>query len=143
MRAARRRELLDQGAFSLDRVLAHTPDFLTDDEHEHNDDIASMSFEVADPIDPETSARLLAVANDLRGVALPLGMPLVGEIANVICDVVQRFRVGSTGAASLVKMLYHTLRKAYDAVGRGDQLQHETEIRDVLRDLRIKIAAGV
>jgi G3E family GTPase len=46
-------ELLDQGAFSLDRVLAHTPDFLTDDEHEHNDDIASMSFEVENPIDPE------------------------------------------------------------------------------------------
>ena len=46
-------ELLDQGAFDLNRVLAHTPDFLTDDEHEHNDDIASMSFEVTAPIDPE------------------------------------------------------------------------------------------
>ena len=106
-------------------------------------DLGGAAMAASDPIDPETSARLLAVANDLRGVALPLGMPLVGEIANVICDVVQRFRVGSTGAASLVKMLYHTLRKAYDAVGRGDQLQHETEIRDVLRELRIKIAAGV
>ncbi len=46
-------ELLDQGAFDLDRVLAHTPEFLSDDEHEHNDDIASMSFEVEAPIDPE------------------------------------------------------------------------------------------
>ena len=46
-------ELLDQGAFDLQRVLAHTPDFLTDDEHEHNDDIASMSFQVETPIDPE------------------------------------------------------------------------------------------
>ncbi|MCC6717056.1 MAG: GTP-binding protein, partial [Acetobacteraceae bacterium] len=46
-------ELLNQGAFDLNRVLAHTPDFLTDDEHEHNDDIASMSFEVENPIDPE------------------------------------------------------------------------------------------
>jgi G3E family GTPase len=46
-------ELLDQGAFDLNRVLAHTPDFLTDDDHAHNDDIASMSFEVANPIDPE------------------------------------------------------------------------------------------
>ena len=106
-------------------------------------DLGGAAMAASDPLDPEPSARLLAVANDLRGVALPLGMPLVGEIANVICDVVQRFRVGSTGAASLVKMLYHTLRKAYDAVGRGDQLQHETEIRDVLRELRIKIAAGV
>jgi G3E family GTPase len=46
-------ELLNQGAFDLNRVLADHPDFLTDDEHEHNDDIASMSFEVTGPIDPE------------------------------------------------------------------------------------------
>jgi G3E family GTPase len=46
-------EILDQGAFDLKRVLAHTPDFLTDDAHEHNDDIASLSFEVTKPIDPE------------------------------------------------------------------------------------------
>jgi G3E family GTPase len=45
--------LLDQGAFDLARVLAHTPDFLTDDAHEHNDDIASMSFELQQPVDPE------------------------------------------------------------------------------------------
>ncbi|MCX7383188.1 MAG: GTP-binding protein [Alphaproteobacteria bacterium] len=46
-------ELLNQGAFDLNRVLVHTPDFLTSDEHEHNDDIASMSFEAKKPIDPE------------------------------------------------------------------------------------------
>jgi G3E family GTPase len=45
--------LLDQGAFDLNRVLVDHPDFLTDNEHEHNDDIASMSFEVKEPIDPE------------------------------------------------------------------------------------------
>jgi hypothetical protein len=106
-------------------------------------DLGEVAMSASDPIDPETSARLLAVANDLRGVAVPLGMPLVGEIANVMCDVVQRFCVGSTGAAALVKMLFHTLRKAYDAVGRGDQLQHETEIRLLLKELRVKIAAGV
>jgi G3E family GTPase len=46
-------EVLDRGAFDLDRVLAMEPDFLTDDAHEHNDDVASMSFEVERPIDPE------------------------------------------------------------------------------------------
>ena len=45
--------LLDQGAFDLSRVLAHTPDFLDSDAHEHNDDIASLSFEAPRPIDPE------------------------------------------------------------------------------------------
>jgi len=46
-------ELLDQGAFDLKRVLADHPDFLADDAHEHNDEIGSMSFEVATPLDPE------------------------------------------------------------------------------------------
>ena len=46
-------ELLNQGAFDLKRVLAEVPDFLTNDEHEHNDDIASMSFEAEKPLDPE------------------------------------------------------------------------------------------
>ncbi|HET9020220.1 MAG TPA: GTP-binding protein [Acetobacteraceae bacterium] len=45
--------VLEQGAFDLDRVLAHTPDFLDDDAHTHNEDVASMSFEVQRPIDPE------------------------------------------------------------------------------------------
>ena len=46
--------VLDQGAFDLGRILAEVkPDFLTENEHEHNDDIASMSFEVSKPIDPE------------------------------------------------------------------------------------------
>jgi G3E family GTPase len=46
-------EVLDQGGFDLTRILEMEPDFLTDTEHEHNDDIASMSFEVSRPIDPE------------------------------------------------------------------------------------------
>jgi G3E family GTPase len=46
-------DLLDQGAFDLNRVLEHTPDFLDTDEHSHNDEIASMSFEAKRPIDPE------------------------------------------------------------------------------------------
>jgi G3E family GTPase len=46
-------ELLDQGAFDLERVLARAPAFLTEDEHEHNEDVTSMSFEVERPIDPE------------------------------------------------------------------------------------------
>jgi G3E family GTPase len=46
-------EVLDRGAFDLKRALEIEPDFLTDDAHEHNDDIASMSFEAERPIDPE------------------------------------------------------------------------------------------
>ncbi|MBS0643940.1 MAG: GTP-binding protein [Proteobacteria bacterium] len=47
-------EVLDRGAFDLQRILAFQPDFLSgDDEHSHNEDVRSMSFEVEKPIDPE------------------------------------------------------------------------------------------
>jgi len=47
-------EVLDQGAFDLQRILAQQPGFLSgEDEHEHNEDVRSMSFEVDKPIDPE------------------------------------------------------------------------------------------
>ncbi len=46
-------DVLNQGAFDLARVLEREPEFLENDAHEHNDDIASMSFEVSRPIDPE------------------------------------------------------------------------------------------
>ncbi len=46
-------EVLDRGAFDLNRVLEMAPDFLTEDGHEHNDEVTSMSFEVTRPLDPE------------------------------------------------------------------------------------------
>ena len=47
-------DVLDQGGFDLARILADVqPSFLTETEHEHNDDINSISFEVNRPIDPE------------------------------------------------------------------------------------------
>jgi G3E family GTPase len=46
-------QVLDQGAFDLARVLEQTPGFLTDDAHEHNEDVRSVSFEVEAPLDPE------------------------------------------------------------------------------------------
>ncbi|MBV9248501.1 MAG: GTP-binding protein [Acetobacteraceae bacterium] len=46
-------QVLERGAFDLKRVLAMDPDFLSDDEHEHNDEVTSVSFEVSKPIDPE------------------------------------------------------------------------------------------
>jgi G3E family GTPase len=45
--------VLDRGAFDLKRVLATNPDFLDSDEHEHNDEIGSVSFELEAPLDPE------------------------------------------------------------------------------------------
>ena len=47
-------QVLGRGAFDLSRILAMEPEFLDgDDEHEHNEDITSLSFEVTKPIDPE------------------------------------------------------------------------------------------
>ena len=47
-------DILDQGAFDLNRVLAREPAFLDEGhEHSHNEDISSMSFEVERAVDPE------------------------------------------------------------------------------------------
>ncbi|TCH96619.1 GTP-binding protein [Roseococcus sp. SYP-B2431] len=46
--------VIGRDAFNLDRILAREPDFLSgDDDHEHDSDINSISFEVSRPIDPE------------------------------------------------------------------------------------------
>jgi G3E family GTPase len=47
-------QVLDRGAFDLKRALELNPEFLDGaDEHEHSDDVTSISFEVEKPIDPE------------------------------------------------------------------------------------------
>ncbi|MFC7607810.1 CobW family GTP-binding protein [Teichococcus aestuarii] len=45
--------VIGRDAFKLERILEREPDFLTSDEHEHNDEVMSMSFEVSQPIDAE------------------------------------------------------------------------------------------
>jgi G3E family GTPase len=45
--------VLERRAFDLNRILALDPDFLESDEHEHNEEINSMSFTVSRPIDPQ------------------------------------------------------------------------------------------
>lgn len=45
--------VIGREAFSLERILQHAPDFLTSDEHEHNDEVMSVSFETDKAIDPE------------------------------------------------------------------------------------------
>jgi len=47
-------QVLGRGAFDLTRVLEMVPDFLDgENEHEHDDDVTSVSFEAERPIDPE------------------------------------------------------------------------------------------
>jgi G3E family GTPase len=46
-------DILDVGAFDLDRILAFDPAFLDTDEHGHSEGVASVSFEVERPIDPQ------------------------------------------------------------------------------------------
>jgi G3E family GTPase len=46
--------ILGREAFSLERILEREPDFLSgDDDHEHDSEIMSVSFEVTRPLDPE------------------------------------------------------------------------------------------
>ena len=46
--------VMGRDAFNLQRILEREPEFLSgDDEHEHDSDVNSVSFEVSRPIDPE------------------------------------------------------------------------------------------
>ena len=46
-------EVLDRRAFDLDRILALEPDFLIDAEHEHDEDVTSISLRSPSPVDPQ------------------------------------------------------------------------------------------
>ena len=46
-------EVLDRGAFDLERVLELEPDFLTEADHEHDEDVTSVSLQAERPVDPE------------------------------------------------------------------------------------------
>jgi G3E family GTPase len=46
-------EVLDRGAFDLERVLELEPDFLTEADHEHDEDVTSVSLRAERPVDPE------------------------------------------------------------------------------------------
>ncbi len=46
-------EVLERGAFDLDRILEIEPDFLSEDDHEHDDSITSVSLSSATAIRPE------------------------------------------------------------------------------------------
>ena len=70
-RAFRSRQVLDRGAFDLQRILSMHPDFLDgDDDHEHNEDVSSMSFEVEKPIDPEKFNAWIGVLLQDKGADL-------------------------------------------------------------------------
>jgi G3E family GTPase len=61
-------QVLNRGAFDLQRILSFQPDFLSgDDDHEHNEDVSSMSFEVEKPIDPEKFNAWIGVLLQDRG----------------------------------------------------------------------------
>jgi G3E family GTPase len=46
--------VIGRDAFNLERILVREPDFLSgEDDHEHDSDVNSVSFEVSRPIDPE------------------------------------------------------------------------------------------
>ncbi len=52
-------DVLDKGAFDLQRILEIEPGFLGEDDHEHDDSIASVSFSSERPLDPGRAQRWL------------------------------------------------------------------------------------
>jgi len=64
-------EILDRNAFDLNRVLEMQPDFLSGEaEHEHNEDVRSMSFELTSPLDPDRFNAWIGALLQERGADL-------------------------------------------------------------------------
>ena len=105
------------------------------------DDLFAVMSQVvssaSDPIDAESLEKLVAVANDLRGIAALLGSPLTAEIATLI------FQLGEQGISSsklsrpLLTLLMQTNKRL---LSEGhDSKRFETELRILLRALRTKL----
>jgi len=61
-------DLLDRGAFDLNRILEIEPDFLGEDTHEHDDAITSVSLKATCPLDPQKFRTWISELLRTRGV---------------------------------------------------------------------------
>jgi G3E family GTPase len=61
-------DLLDRGAFDLNRILEIEPDFLGEDTHEHDDAITSVSLKATRPLDPQSFKTWISELLRTRGV---------------------------------------------------------------------------
>jgi G3E family GTPase len=60
-------QLLDRGAFDLDRILASEPHFLEHHHHDHASDVTSVAFSVERAIDPERFESWIGMVLRLHG----------------------------------------------------------------------------
>ena len=61
-------KILDKGAFDLSRILEQEPDFLKDVDHEHDEDITSVSVSMDTPLDMEKFQKWVRTLLSERGV---------------------------------------------------------------------------
>ncbi|KAF0102741.1 MAG: cobalamin synthesis protein P47K [Rhodospirillaceae bacterium] len=60
-------ELLDRGAFDLNRILEIEPGFLGEDDHEHDDAITSVSLRTSHPLDANRFTTWISELLRVRG----------------------------------------------------------------------------
>ena len=60
-------ELLDRGAFDLARILEIEPNFLGEDDHQHDDGITSVSLRSTTPLEPDKFSRWISELLRVRG----------------------------------------------------------------------------
>ncbi len=61
-------EVLDHGAFNLDRILEIEPNFLAEDDHQHDDAITSVSLRALHPLDADKFKVWISDLLRLRGI---------------------------------------------------------------------------
>ena len=103
------------------------------------DELGALLMKSINPITPEAKERVFDLANDVRGLAAMVEAPLIGEIADAMCKVIDLDAEVSCDTGQLVMMMYFGIRKTFEASLKDRKFEYEAEIRRVLQDVRDKM----
>ncbi len=103
------------------------------------DDLGVLLMKSINPITPEIKEKVFDLANDVRGLAAMVEAPLIGEIADAMCKVIDLDADVSCDTGQLVMMMYFGIRKTFEASLKDMKFEYEAEIRRVLQDVRDKM----
>jgi hypothetical protein len=103
------------------------------------DELGELLMKSINPITPEIREKVFDLANDVRGLAAMVEAPLIGEIADAMCKVIDLDADVSRDTGQLVMMMYFGIRKTFEASLKDRKFEYEAEIRRVLQDVRDKM----
>ncbi|WP_428671381.1 CobW family GTP-binding protein [Reyranella sp.] len=120
-------ELLDCGAFDLNRILEIEPNFLGEDDHEHDNAITSVSLRATRPLDPEKFNVWISDLLRIRGVDILRSKGILDLKSSRNRFVFQGVHMLMEGAPGKPWLAGETRESKFVLIGRGlDEAQLKT-----------------